>query len=93
MQIPSKVKIGPIIYHVEEVNGLRDGDTKLDGHIRYSDCKILIEEELDPMVKRVVFVHEFLHGILTQASIEHTESLIDVLAYGIVDVLDNGMIP
>ncbi len=83
------IKIGPITYTVVKKDGLTslDKSAKLDGHIVFSECQIKVEQSLSPQAERQVIWHEVLHGIITQAGREHNEELIDVLAYGIMDVL------
>lgn len=86
------VLIGGIQYPVHRVAELRDGDTKLDGHIKYRPYSINLDAELGEQGERVVLWHEVLHGILAQAGFRHEdehEQLLDALAYGIVQVLQD----
>jgi hypothetical protein len=74
------------------VPGLTDNDkiTKLNGHIKYNDCQICVEAEMSPQAKRQTIWHEIVHGILTHAGMEkQDESMIDAIAYGIMDVIQN----
>lgn len=86
------VKIGPILFEVVEEKGLVNGDKtrKLDGHIRYSDCRIEVEASMAPQAKRQTIWHEIVHGILNQAGYwKQGEELVDALAYGIMSVLQD----
>jgi hypothetical protein len=86
---PSFVKIGGIVYAVEYVQNLRDGDAKLNGWIQYDPSTISIEATMGEQAAAQVMWHEILHGIATQAGRhgELKEQTIDALAYGIVQVL------
>lgn len=84
------VKVGPIIYELMEINGLRDGDEKIDGRIKYDLCKILLEANQSPQSQHVVLWHEIIHAILVQAGFrKHDERMIEALSYGIVSVLQD----
>lgn len=89
-----EIKIGGVIYEIEDAANLRgDKDQQLDGWIRYGPAKILLSSEMGGQRRRVVLWHEVLHGIMTQAGYDkHDEALIDALAYGIVQVLQDNPI-
>lgn len=85
-----KIKIGGLDYEVIEEHNLcaEDGTKRLNGHIVYDQCQIKVDSTLDRQVKNQTIWHEILHGILTHAGIEEqSETHIDVIAYGIVQVL------
>jgi hypothetical protein len=82
------LRIGSMVYEVEDVESLHDDGGRLNGRIIHDDCRIEITAGLNPQTHRVVLWHEVLHGILVQAGIrEHDEAMIAVLAYGIVGAL------
>jgi hypothetical protein len=83
------VVIGPIRYAVRRVRRLfADDGTKLLGQIDYTACRIDLEAQAHPQTQRATLIHEILHGILTNAGErDHDERLIDLLSYGLLDVL------
>ena len=86
------IKIGGLSFRVEFVQRLLsdDGNTKLNGHIRYGPCLIQVEIENNEQVQKITVLHEIMHGILTQAGIEEDhEKLVEILAYGLFGVLIN----
>lgn len=90
--IPNKVRIGPIDFTVVEIERLRDdaGSKSLDGNISYARSEIRLGAELEWQAKRQTLWHEIIHGLMTQGHIETGEAeeqMVDVLAYGIVQVL------
>lgn len=83
-----EIKVGAIVYQVEIVDDLRDGDQKLSGWIRHTDSLILLEAALSSQMGRHVLWHEIIHSIFEQAGIDdQDERIIQVLAYGIMGVL------
>jgi len=87
-----KVKIGPIKYKIVEKKRLTNHgrDTKLDGSASYSHCRIGIEKGLNKQAKRLTLWHEIIHCILVQNGVgEHDERVVDAMAYGILDVLQD----
>ena len=87
-----KVKIGAIEYKIVEEKGLTDssGDTKLDGRCGWHNCEIHIEKKMSLQTKQLTVWHEVIHAILIHAGVnKHDEQLINILSYGIMDVLEN----
>lgn len=84
-----QIKIGPLCYEVVEVAELASAGGELHGDINYRKCRIRIDADDAPQIKRVTLWHEILHGILTGAaqSEDHNEAHIDALAHGIIQVL------
>jgi hypothetical protein len=84
-----QLRIGPYIYRVEYVDGLRaDDDTRLAGNIEYERAVISIDQNSIEAVQLVTLFHEVIHGILANAGItHHKERLIDAIATGLVQVL------
>jgi hypothetical protein len=86
--MPEQVRIGPIVYTVCEESELASASGTLYGDINYGKCRIRIDADLDPQIKRITLWHEVLHGILNTAAIsDHDEQIIDALAHGIVQAL------
>jgi hypothetical protein len=90
MSLPSKVKIGEVVYTVGEFDGLTgtgaDGESVwLNGRIRDTKAIIHIEESIDEQVKPVVLLHESLHAILLHSGqSDHDEEVIHALGYGLL---------
>ena len=80
--IPDKVKIGPVIYNVTEV----DVDEPW-GEVKYGECSITIKADLVKQQKIITLQHEICHAILIQAGYRTdagNEGLIDALSHGLV---------
>jgi hypothetical protein len=95
MKIPDKIRIGGIDYKVEQTDGLIDGVKVLDGQIDYGGSVIrLSARDNAHQAMCVTLLHEILHGIAHHANLdlgEAQEKIVDVLAYGIYQILqDNG---
>lgn len=92
MKIPNSIRIGGVDYEVKMVETLNDGERMLDGQIDY--CNSLIElklSERNHQVKCQTLWHEIVHGICydRDLSIRSNEYLIDALAKGIYQVLQD----
>lgn len=83
------VKVGPITYEVVLVDDLHDGTTKLDGWVRYAECVVRLDSRLSPQSMRQTLWHEILHALVTQGGLKQDERYVDVLAYGIMEVLQD----
>lgn len=84
------IRIGPIDFSVRAIERLvnDNGSEKLDGHIKYATSEILVEANTEAQAQRQVIWHEIIHGILTQAGYsEHDEKMIDIISYGVMQVL------
>ncbi len=94
MKIPENVRISGIDYKIENEENLNDGINVLSGQIDYCKSEIYLNSKYGHQNKCVTLWHEILHGILTHSNIdlgETEERIIDILAYGIYQVLqDNG---
>lgn len=90
MKMPEDIKIGAFVYSVEYIQGLRDGERKLDGHIDTSQSLIRVEAEMSDQAKVQTILHEVLHGInveIGRPKMNNKERYIDALAFGIYRVL------
>ena len=86
------IKVGPMVYQVEEVEGLSSDGQTLFGQVKYGECKILLEGRNDPQQRLQTVWHEIVHVILMQVGLTkeaRREELVDPLAYGIVQVLQD----
>lgn len=95
MKIPSKVKIGGIIYDVDIEKVVHNSLTedKLWGHIEFNECKIYLNGGLAEQALDEVFLHEVLHGIEHNFRINCKELDIDRLSHGIMAFLkDNNLL-
>lgn len=89
-EVIERVQVGPTEYRVYRVNGLHDGNQKLDGQILCGERAIKLEASLDTQSERVTLWHEILHAILTQAGHNNPqagEGIVEALSFGIIDVL------
>jgi len=87
-----QVKIGGILYRVEYIERLLNQEkaVKLNGHILYNPCLIMVESENDEQMQKITVLHEILHGILTHAGIEDDfEKQVEILAYGLFGVIQD----
>lgn len=88
MALPDTLRIGGVDFSVAEIEDLREGNTGLNGHIRFNLSTIEVEATLGEQQKRTVIWHEVIHGILEHAGFdEHEERMVCALGYGIVQVL------
>lgn len=94
MKIPKIIRIGGVDYEIRDVDNLNDGVSVCYGHISFEDSVIKLHSKNQNHQKRCITLwHEILHGIAEHANldIENEEQVIDVLAKGIYQVLqDNG---
>lgn len=88
MTIPESVKIGPIIYTIKE--NPRYKAENLVGQIMYYEGVIELQPDLSPAMAEIGLWHEMFHGLLLQGGFrEHDERLLDVLAHGVVRLLQD----
>ncbi len=96
--LPSKVKIGPVIFEVvlatePTAPGKEEGErVPVYGMVNFKKAEITIDEDLSPAIQWQCFWHEVLHVVLEQAGLENDcEGEIDALAYKLLEILlDNG---
>jgi ssRNA-specific RNase YbeY (16S rRNA maturation enzyme) len=101
-ELPSKLKIGPLTYKVEETTPkLADGD--LIGESVHCESTIRVLSSLSDQQKELVFIHEVVHALLYVTGYPgggdteiHTtaEQLTERLAFALYGFLkDNGWWP
>lgn len=59
------------------------------GSIQFGQCILNVDKDMHPQVQKVVIWHEAVHAILTHASIDHTEQMVETLAHGIIQLLQD----
>lgn len=88
MTIPDNVKVGPVVYAIKE--NPRYIAENLVGQIMYYESIIELQPNLSPAMAEVGLWHEMFHAILLQGGFrEHDERLLDVLAHGVVRLLQD----
>lgn len=88
MIIPASVKIGPIEYAIKE--NPRYKTEHLIGQIMYYEGVIELQPDISPAMAEIGLWHEMFHGLLLQGGFrEHDERLLDVLAHGVVRLLQD----
>jgi len=88
LKLPETIKIGPVDYVIREND--RYSRDNLVGQILYYESIIEMQPNMAPGMVEVGLWHEMLHGVLIQGGFrEHDERLLDVLAHGIVRLLQD----
>ena len=88
--LPRAIQIGPVMYTIVEVKGLRDEDGKqMWGQVLHSECRIEIQAELSLQQQYHTLWHEIVHTLMNQADLDKKddEQLVNVLAYGLMGVM------
>jgi len=83
----NKIKIGALVYDVLRVGDLHRGKKKLDGHISHHSTTIQTEASMNHQANTQVLLHEVIHGILMQACRDVDEETVDVLSFGVYQVM------
>jgi hypothetical protein len=90
---PENVSIGPIAYQIyfdDIVGEDEDKDNKIvdiEGCISHKSSTITVNVFLDNEYKRVVLMHEILHGMSVVNRIDLTEAQCDQLAYAFIEFM------
>ncbi len=98
--LPSRVKIGPIIFQIvqEKEPTAQDAEgnaVPVFGKIMFKKAVITIDEELEPATKWQCFLHEIIHGLMETIGMAPAdggtdEGMVDALAYALLGfMLDN----
>lgn len=74
-KLPGKIRIGPVDFDIEIVEGLLDIEKvdKVNGYIRFNRGVIRIEKDQHPSLLFLTLVHEMVHGIASYADVELDE--------------------
>ena len=88
----SRVKIGPMVYRIEVVDGLHDRGEHLFGDVNHGECVIRLEGRHSSQQTVQTLLHEIVHTLLLQSGRprqEGDEGLVDSLAYGLMAVFQD----
>jgi hypothetical protein len=86
--IPSKVKIGGLVYDVSLESKLFNADnTRLYGQIDYNLLTIKLEKDYAPQKQEATLWHEIIHGIAVEYGVELEEEDIGRIAGGVYQVI------
>lgn len=91
--IPARLKIGAVVYSVEETDSLHyyptpDRREELLGRVTYFDARIQLKTESSTEIKVVALLHEAIHAVLHNAGHEyHDEDQVAALGYGLYALL------
>lgn len=93
MKIPKYIRISGIDYDIQESEHLHSEDRMLYGQVDYAKSVIRLNSgSQNHQYKSVTLWHEVLHAIAHHANIDlgkNTEKIVDVLAFGIYQVLQD----
>ena len=82
------IKIGGMVFSLEEITGLHEDGTKLSGRIRYDGCVISIETGDCAQAKWQTTWHEVIHALFHQSGRREVgHDVVDMLAFGVLQVL------
>lgn len=88
--MPTKLKVGSVKYDVVEVPEIiLDGFNAYYGLWSDMDAKISIREDLAEQRKKLTFVHELVHAMLSEANLSHIneEMVVEPLSRVLLQVL------
>lgn len=83
------VKIGPAWFTIwisDKIHG--ENGLEMLGLVDTSDCRIVISDNQTIEMKRVSILHEIIHAVMLQGSVEQDEAAVNALAYGLALLLD-----
>ena len=93
MKIPKYIRISGIDYEIQESEHLHSEERILYGQADYAKSVIRLNEgNQNHQYKSVTLWHEILHSIAHHANLDlgkNTEKIVDVLAFGIYQVLQD----
>lgn len=84
-----QVKIGPLLIPVVEYDILMDGETQLHGQMNWMDYQIQLSNHNPEIYKFLTLWHEVLHALNDTHGINLREKQVEVLATGIVQILQD----
>jgi len=88
MSIPVRVKVGPFWYDVETKTHIASNDGEiLQGQIHNGELKIVISEAFPFIRQRETFLHELLHAISCERTLDLDEHTVDQMSSGLTQVL------
>lgn len=92
---PENVTIGPMAYQIyfDDMVGVDEDKNSemvdIEGCISHKSSTITVNTYLDNRYKRVVLMHEILHGISVVNRVDLTESQCDQLAYAFIGLMQD----
>ena len=94
MKIPKKVKVGSMVYSVEQHAKVDDGEKLLLGRCFFDKAKIILSTDLpDKQNLELTFLHELVHAIayhFDMKELQENETDIDRIAKGFhMIIVDN----
>jgi hypothetical protein len=92
MRIPKKIKGFGYIYPVIQVKGLRDKEGKWDGLIDHRKGIIKLEKNVHHKRKEANLLHEIVHFVAMEASLNLKEESIDRFAGGLYQILKDNQL-
>lgn len=95
MNIPSKVKIGGMIYDIKIINSKKYEltETKNWGLSKHGECKIILDINVNSQRLWQTFFHEILHVISIEYSAGLSEKNVDRISNGFYTFLtDNNLL-
>ena len=91
---PFSLHIGPVVYDVQVVPQLRDGDgDRMAGTVTHDTEQVQIDASLPKRSQHITVMHELLHTIFQQAGQRkwyRNEAMLDCIAYGLVGAAVEG---
>lgn len=80
MQIPERIKIGGIIYHVKNEAVVSRDNHNIDGEVNYSEQIIRLKDVIQGEYREAVFIHEIVHAMFEFCGIEQDENIVSRLS-------------
>ena len=93
MTFPSRIQVGPHVYHLSYDEQL--GDRGANGETYRQLCRILIADHLSYTIEREVVLHECLHSLVgaTNLSGDDEEDIVTALTAPLLDLLRSNPSP
>jgi hypothetical protein len=88
MKLPERIIVGPYTYTMERVARLCNADhRRLLGEQDAGAFVIRLDEGLAPQRERVVILHELLHAIEDERTMDFSEEQVNQLAHALANLL------
>ena len=93
MKIPAKIKIGGLMFDVNQVAEIPGkAEKEFSAIINFDDCEIFINKNINEQYKEVLLLHEIIHGVCAYSGLKEEEEFVERLAYGLHQALkDNNL--
>ena len=83
------IKIGNVVYRIKRIKRLIDGGDVLFGQINYKKSTIKLTKRMSNQHERQTIWHEAIHAIAHQTGAKIDEQLVEILASGIMQVIND----